>query len=68
VEPIGFRFRVIDYDDKTSQGIVKVTPHTAVEKIRKLVSSINQLHGQPVKMSILRTSGTIKALRRKYMT
>ena len=66
-EPIGFRFRVIDYDAKTSRGIVKVTPHTAVRKIGKLVSSVNQFHGQPVKMSILGTSGTIKALRRKYM-
>jgi RNase P/RNase MRP subunit POP5 len=67
LEPIGFRFRVIDYDDEISRGIIKITPHTAVEKMRKLVSSINQFHGQPVKMNILGMSGTIKALRRKYM-
>lgn len=66
-EPIGFRFRVIEYDNASSKGIVRITPHTAVEKIRKLISSINQFHGQPLEMHILGTSGTIKALRRKYM-
>jgi hypothetical protein len=34
-EPIGFRFRVIEYDDASSKGIIRITPHTAVEKIRK---------------------------------
>jgi RNase P/RNase MRP subunit POP5 len=66
-EPIGFRFRVIEYDDASSKGIVRITPHTAIEKTKKLISSINQIHGQPLEMHILGTSGTIKALRRKYM-
>jgi RNase P/RNase MRP subunit POP5 len=66
-EPIGFKFRVIEYDDASSKWIVRITPHTAVEKMKKLISSINRYHAQPLEMQTLGTSGTIKALRRKYM-
>jgi RNase P/RNase MRP subunit POP5 len=66
-EPIGFKFKVIEYDDTSSKWIVRITPHTAVEKMKKLISSINQFHAQPLEMHVLGTSGTIKAIRRKYM-
>jgi RNase P/RNase MRP subunit POP5 len=66
-EPIGFRFRVIEYDDASSKGIIRITPHTAVEKIRKLILSVNHYHGEPLEIHILGVSGTLRALRRKYM-
>jgi RNase P/RNase MRP subunit POP5 len=66
-EPIGFRFRVIEYDDASSKGIIRITPHTAVQKIRKLILSVNQFHGEPLEIHILGVSGTLRALRRKYM-
>jgi RNase P/RNase MRP subunit POP5 len=66
-EPIGFRFKVIEYDEASQKWIIKITPHTAVEKMKKLISTVNQFHTQPLEMRVLGTSGTIKALKRKYM-
>jgi len=66
-EPIGFRFRVVEYDETSLRWIVRITPHTAVQKMKKIISGINQFHTQPLEMSVLGTSGTIKALKRKYM-
>jgi RNase P/RNase MRP subunit POP5 len=63
--PIGFRFRVIEFDSTNGIGIVRITPHTASEKAKKLFSSINQFHGQSLEIRILGTSGTLKALRRR---
>jgi RNase P/RNase MRP subunit POP5 len=65
--PIGFRFRVIEYNATTCKGIVRVVPHTAVERMKKLISSFNQNHGDPLDMNILGVSGTLRATRRKYM-
>jgi RNase P/RNase MRP subunit POP5 len=66
-EPIGFRFRVIEYDEASIKWIVRITPHTAVEKMKKLISTINQFRAQPLEMHVIGTSGTIKALKRRYM-
>jgi RNase P/RNase MRP subunit POP5 len=38
-----------------------------VEKIRKLILSVNHYHGEPLEIHILGVSGTLRALRRKYM-
>ncbi len=65
--PIGFRFRVIEYDAARCKGIVRVVPHTAVEGMKKLISDMNQTHGDPLDMYVLGVSGTLKAIRRKYM-
>jgi RNase P/RNase MRP subunit POP5 len=65
--PIGFRFRVIEYNIATCKGIIRVVPHTAVERLKKLMSNLNQDHGDPLDMHILGVSGTLRAIRRKYM-
>lgn len=63
-----FEFRVIDYDSSKSRGIIKVIPHSAIEEIKKLVLSINEINNHPTELRILGVSGTIKSLRGKYMS
>jgi RNase P/RNase MRP subunit POP5 len=65
-QPSGFRFRLVDYDSTGLKGIVKTIPHTAVEWMKNLISSINEIYSKRATISILGTSGTLKALRSKY--
>jgi RNase P/RNase MRP subunit POP5 len=61
------RFHVIEYDTLRSKGIIRIVPHSAVEEMKKLILSVDEIAGHRVQTRILGTSGTLKATRRKYM-
>ncbi|WXG42884.1 MAG: Rpp14/Pop5 family protein [Promethearchaeati archaeon SRVP18_Atabeyarchaeia-1] len=66
-QPVGLRFRIVEYDYPRFKGIVKTTPHTAVEWMKALLGSVNEICGWQVTIRVLGTSGTLKALREKYL-
>jgi RNase P/RNase MRP subunit POP5 len=66
-QPEGSRFRILQYDAMQMKGIVRSTPQTAVEWIKNLMRSVSEINGNPVDIQILGTSGTLKALRNKYL-
>jgi RNase P/RNase MRP subunit POP5 len=63
----GAKFNVIEYDAARSKGIIKIVPHIAVEKMKSLILSVDDISGCHVETRVLGTSGTLKATRRKYM-
>jgi RNase P/RNase MRP subunit POP5 len=65
--PPRFRFRLIDYDAYTHKGIVKAMPHTATGFMKDLMLSVNELCGKKATIRILGTSGTLRALKGKYL-
>lgn len=61
------RFQVIEYDATRSKGIIRIVPHSAVDEMKNVIMSVNEISGRRVETHILGTSGTLKATRRKYM-
>ena len=61
---LGRSFRITVYEPKL--GILKV-PHTLKEAAIEVLTSIDSVDGRPCKVSTLKTSGTIKTLKDKYL-
>ncbi len=61
------RIRFIDYNADKSWGILRCD-HRSVESIRFLVNTINQHHEGQIFLQIVGVSGTIKALKRKFLS
>jgi RNase P/RNase MRP subunit POP5 len=55
---------LIEYNAKTRNGIVRCT-HETTQFMRASLASIMNVSGSPAAVRVQRTSGTIKALRRK---
>nr|MDO8135226.1 Rpp14/Pop5 family protein [Candidatus Njordarchaeum guaymaensis] len=66
-EHLRAKFHVIEYDAARSKGIIRIVPHSAVEEMKKLILSVDEISGYHVETHILGTSGTLRATRRKYM-
>ena len=58
-------FWLIDYDEKKSIGIFKVSKDY-LEDLRFVLATINELNGKRVIIRSLRSSGIIKNLKDKY--
>ena len=62
--PFGERFRLTVFEH--GLGIIKV-PHTEKDFAVSLLSSLDAVRGVPVRVTTLRTSGSIKKLKDKYL-
>ncbi len=58
--------RVIDFDEKKQQGIVKCT-HATVDEVRATLALISDIERNPAAVRVLGVSGTIKKTREKYL-
>jgi RNase P/RNase MRP subunit POP5 len=61
---LGDRFRITVFEPEV--GILKV-PHTLRDDAVEVLSSVDSVRGRPCRVSTLKTSGTIKTLKDKYL-
>lgn len=61
---LGDRFRITVFEPEV--GILKV-PHKLKEDAIEVLSSVDSVRGRPCRVTTLRTSGTIKTLKEKYL-
>lgn len=61
------RIRLFDYDGEKALGIL-MCDHRSVQQIRFLVRQINTNSEGQITMQIVGVSGTIKALKRKFLS
>lgn len=65
--PLGVEYiRVIEYDEKTGLGIIRCNNRT-VDIIRPSFEKITEASTNLLNAEVLGVSGTIKALRRKFL-
>ncbi len=60
------RVRILAYDDATGVGVLRCD-HRSVAKIRDAFHSVQLKSGGAMTLRILGVSGTLRALRRKYL-
>jgi len=61
---LGDRFRITVFEPEV--GILKV-PHTLKDDAIEVLSSVDSVRGRPCRVETLKTSGTIKTLKEKYL-
>ncbi|MCU0859732.1 MAG: Rpp14/Pop5 family protein [Thermoplasmata archaeon] len=61
---LGDRFRITVFEPEV--GILKV-PHRLKDDAIEVLASVDSVRGRPCRVTTLRTSGTIKTLKEKYL-
>lgn len=59
--------RLIDYDKRYGAGIIRCG-HRDLNEVKSSLINIDKISGKDVTMRVIGVSGTIKALRRKFLT
>lgn len=58
--------RVIRYDQLAGLGIIRCG-HKSVDKVKLVLKKVRIISGKPVTIDVIGVSGTIRALKRKYV-
>lgn len=66
-EAVKSGFRIISYDQTKGMIIVKCS-HRAVDMIKLSLASLVEIEGKPINLQVIGVSGTIRALRRKFLS
>lgn len=62
----GGSIRVIQYDQLAGLGIVGCG-HKSVDKVKLILRKVRAISGKPVTIDVIGVSGTVRALKRKYV-
>ena len=56
---------MIEYDEQRSHGVVRCS-HKTLPMLKASIASITKINGKSTAIRVLRVSGTLKALHKKY--
>jgi len=61
------KVQVIEYDDEKALAVVRCSL-SAVRIVRCSIATVTKVNGRPVAFHVIGVSGTLKALRRKFLS